>query len=108
LRSYAKAVLMFWHKIFLLFLGFLCVVIISVASFYELSDRTGRAEINKQEKRSADIIQKVIEGKSSEKNGDRLSLKIPAIIAGVIKLSINEKSFDIVRESGRAANIQIP
>jgi len=141
-----KTGLRYWHKIFLLFWGFLCVVIISVASFYELSDRTGPAEINKHKKRTADIKQKVIEGKSSEKTGDKLSLKILAVKdtwlkviidgqnpkeyilnsgdflelsalsgynllvgdAGAIKLSINEKSIDIARESGRAANIQIP
>ncbi len=145
-KALNKTGLRYWHKIFLLSGVFLCVIIISVASVYELSDKTGSAEISKQEKHSADIQKKVIEGKSSEKIGDKLSLKILAIKdtwlkviidgqnpqeyilnsgdflelnalkgynllvgdAGAIKLSFNEKAYDIARESGRPANIQIP
>jgi len=145
-KALNKTGLSYWHKFFLLSGVFLCVIIISVASVYELSDKTGPADISKQEKQSADIQQKVFEGKSSEKISDKLSLKILAIKdtwlkviidghnpkeyilnsgdflelnaskgynllvgdAGAIKLSFNEKAFDIARESGRPANIQIP
>jgi len=153
-----KTGLRYWHKIFLLSGVFLCVIIISIASVYELSDKTGHSEISRQSKRSANIKQNVIVGKSSDNKtpqpqendsgriGEKLSLKILAIKdtwlkviidgqnpkeyilnkgdflelkassgynllvgdAGAIKLSFNEKTFDIARESGRAANIQIP
>ncbi|MBU1711557.1 MAG: DUF4115 domain-containing protein [Proteobacteria bacterium] len=141
-----KTGLKYWHKIFLLSGFFLFIIIISVASVYELSDKTGPAENSKQKKRSSDIKQNVIKEKSSEKTGEELSLKILAVKdtwlkviidgqnpkeyilnngdilelkassgynllvgdAGAIKLSFNEKAFDIARESGRAANIQIP
>ena len=136
----------YWHKIFLLFGLFLCVVIISVISIYELSEKKGSVEISKPKKRSEDIKQEVTEEKAAEKIGDKLSLKIFAIKdtwlkviidgqnpkeyilnsgdflelnaskgynllvgdAGAIKLNFNEKVYDIARESGRAANIQIP
>ncbi len=136
----------YWHKIFLLSGSFLCVVIISIASVYKLSDKTVPAEISKHKKRSTNIEQNVIEENSLEKTGEKLSLKIFAVKdtwlkviidgqhpkeyilnggdflefsassgynllvgdAGAIKLSFNDKAYNIARESGRAANIQIP
>lgn len=141
-----KAGLRYWHKIFLIFGVFLCTIIISVALVYKLSDKAGPAENIKQKKRSADIKQNAIDGKSLNKTDGKLSLKILAVKgtwlkliidgqnpkeyilnsgdilelnassgynllvgdAGAIKLSFNEKPYDITRESGRAANIQIP
>ncbi|MFO7666905.1 MAG: DUF4115 domain-containing protein [Desulfobacterales bacterium] len=141
-----KTGLRYWHKIFLLFGIFLCVVIISIFSVYELSEKTGSAESGKLKKPSEDIKQKMNEEKGSEEIGDKLSLKIFAVKdtwlkviidgqnpkeyilnsgdflelnasksynllvgdAGAIKLRFNEKAYDIARESGRAANIQIP
>ena len=153
-----KTGLKYWHKILLLSGVFLCVIIISVASVYEVADNNGTAEISKQNKQSADIKQNIIDGKISDsvilqpkennsvKAGEKLSLKILAIKgtwlkiiidgeshkeyilnngdfleieatrgynllvgdAGAIKLTLNNKAFYIDRESGRAANIQVP
>ncbi|MBU1397378.1 MAG: helix-turn-helix domain-containing protein, partial [Proteobacteria bacterium] len=84
-----KAGLRYWHKIFLIFGAFLCIVIISVASVYDLSDKTGPAEIIKQKNRSADIKQKVIDEKSLKKPDEKLSLKVLAVKDTWLKLIID-------------------
>ena len=99
-----KTGLKYWHKILLLSGVFLCVIIISVASVYEVADNNGIAEISKQNKRSADIKQNIIKGKISDsitlqseennsgKAGENLSLKILAIKDTWLKVIIDGES----------------